>query len=86
VNKLNKTEAMCLVMQEYQSAADKFPEFHSAHEGVSVLREEFDELWHEVKIKQGNRDIGKLRAEAIQTAAMALRFLIEICNDEKGQK
>jgi hypothetical protein len=50
---------------------------HSAHEGISVLREEFEELWDEVKMK--HPDVDKMRSEVIQVGAMALAFLLEVC-------
>lgn len=71
------TAAVFDVLAELHSAQVKHPiPFHSLHEGHSVLREEFEELWDEI-IKQ-RVDVVKVRKEAIQTAAMALRFLVEI--------
>jgi hypothetical protein len=74
------------IENEYDTAAARFPPFNSAHEGFAVLKEEVDELWDEVKAKQGARDIAKMRREAIQVAAMALRFIIDVCDTDKGQK
>lgn len=71
---------------ELYSALSKFGPFNSAHEGFSVLHEEVDELWDEVKAKQGARDIDKMRKEAVQVAAMAIRFILDVCYDGRGQK
>ena len=66
--------------------AGVWPPMNSAHEGYGVLAEEFDELFTHVKTKQKNRDLAAMRAEAIQVAAMALRFAHDICNEERGRK
>lgn len=63
---------------EVLRAQAKYPPFNSAHEGYAVLLEEVDELWQEVKRKQGERDPTALLTEATQVAAMAARFAIEI--------
>lgn len=74
------------VKAELDAATSKFGPFNSAHEGFAVLKEEVDELWDEVKAKQGARDVAKMRKEAIQVAAMAMRFVLDVCDAEKGQK
>ena len=61
---------------EFIRASRKFGSFASAHEGYAVLKEEVDELWDEVKAG-GNAN--RLRSEAIQVGAMALRFLFDVC-------
>lgn len=71
---------------EMREACKKWPKFNSAHEGYAVLKEEVDELWAHVKINQKKRDISAMRREATQVAAMALRFCIDICNEEDGRK
>jgi hypothetical protein len=75
---MNKGDAFEVVERELGIALVKFPKFASAHEGFSILKEEVDELWDEVKKKPGARENMSLREEAIQVAAMALRF-IEDC-------
>lgn len=62
------------IKKEYERASVKFGAFHSTHEGYGVIKEEFDEMWDEIKINR----IPKARKECIQLAAMALRFLIDI--------
>jgi hypothetical protein len=54
-------------------ASAKFEPFFSAHEGYAVLREEVDELWEAIKAN----DFAHARNEAIQVAAMALRYAAE---------
>lgn len=68
------------VSAELARAVRKFGAFHSGHEGYAVILEELDELWDEVKAKQQN--VAMMRAEAAQVAAMALRFMIDLCRLE----
>lgn len=67
-------------VREFRAAREKFAPFNSAHEGFAVLKEEVDELWDEVK-KGGTQKRSKtrMRKEAIQVAAMALRFIEDVC-------
>lgn len=59
--------------------------FASAHEGYAVLLEEVDELWDAVKTNPRNLEGGaqewrtRMRSEAIQIAAMAMRFVDDVC-------
>ena len=68
------------VVAELARAREKFPDFNSAHEGYAVLLEEMDELWDEVKGHYGPERTAKMRKEAIQVAAMALRFIQDVCD------
>lgn len=65
-----------LVFSEVESAVRKFPPFNSAHEGWAVIREEVDELWEEVKANRGYTTAA--RVEAMQIAAMAVRYMLDI--------
>ena len=51
----------------------------SAHEGYAVILEEMEELWDEIKKKHPDKD--KMHEEAVQLAAMAMRFVNDICAD-----
>lgn len=79
-------DATAAAFKEASNAMDNWPAMNSAHEGYAVLAEEVDELWDHVKTNQKRRDIVEMRKEAIQVAAMALRFAVEICNEERGRK
>ena len=70
------SHALTEIGLEVAIAWQKWPPFNSVHEGYAVILEELDELWEEAKRK--HPDQGKLRAEAKQVAAMAIRFMIEL--------
>jgi hypothetical protein len=78
--------AITLIIREYQRATELNGPFHSSHEGYAVIKEELDELWDEVKKKARDRDYTELEKEAVQVGAMALRFIIDICQDKERQK
>lgn len=77
------TEDLLAVFAEYREATSHYDPFHSMHEGFAVLLEEVDELWNEVKKNPRERDPAKVRAECIQVAAMAMRFLAD-CTTPDG--
>lgn len=79
---LSSVSIIELVHKELLKATEKFDSFNSAHEAYSVILEELDELWEEIKKKKENRSKEKLRKEAIQVAAMAVRFVLDVCNEE----
>lgn len=61
---------------ELRFAVGKFDPFNSPHEGKAVIEEELDELWLLVKANNGRGD--DARAEAIQIAAMAVRYVLDL--------
>ena len=62
------------VEAELRRAQKKFPRPQTGpHEGYAVLLEEVDELWDAIKAN----DIAHSRVEAVQVAAMAIRYLLE---------
>lgn len=71
---------------EAMEASKHWPEMNSAHEGFAVLAEELDELWAHVKTNQKKRDLPAMRKEAVQVAAMALRFVADVCTEKRGRR
>jgi NTP pyrophosphatase (non-canonical NTP hydrolase) len=71
---------------EAEAAAANWPAFNSAHEGFAILAEEVDELWDQVKVNQTRRDLAAMRREAVQVAAMAIRFAAEVCDETRGRR
>jgi hypothetical protein len=67
------------ILPELKRATKKFGGFASPHEGYAVILEETNELWAEIK---GKCQKPKLIEESVQTAAMAIRFLIDICSQD----
>ena len=67
------------VSDELDKALRRWPKWTDAHQGWAKLFEEVDELWDEVKLKETKRNPKRMRKEAIQVAAMALRFALEVC-------
>ena len=67
-----------MIRRELAAADEKFGRFHSAHEGYAVILEEMDELWLSIKQPPHAYDGERVRKEAIQVAAMTLRFLVDL--------
>lgn len=64
---------------EYRRAVRKYPRpFYSRDEAWGVLMEEVEELWEWIRVRQGERDVADMRAEAIQVGAMAIRALVDL--------
>jgi hypothetical protein len=74
---MKQSTALKLVLDELERATDEHGPFASAHEAASVIREEYEELWDEVKA--GNSASDRAASEAVQLTAMGLRYLIDLC-------
>lgn len=66
------------VAVELERAQQQHAPMHSTHEAYSVILEELEEFWLEVKKKTRERDPAKMRAELTQLAAMAARAVEEL--------
>jgi hypothetical protein len=63
---------------ELSIACVRFGPMASAHEGYAVILEELEELWQHVKANTARTQ--EARDEAVQVAAMALRFVLDVCD------
>ena len=70
------------VQEEYERAISINSPFNSAHEAYAVLLEEVDELKAEVWKNKISRDPQAMRKEAVQVAAIALRFIHDVCDTD----
>lgn len=81
--KLDLIEASSMPMQlvylELERATEKFGPFYSAMEGQAIIAEEFDEFTKAVR----HEGVNRAREEAVQLAAMAIRFLIDVPEDSQ---
>ncbi len=77
-----KEIALHLVTKELNRATNMYAPMNSPHEGIAILGEEFFELWQEVIKSPKKRDRQAMTEEAVQTAAMAIRFIIDVCLKE----
>lgn len=77
-------ETAKLIDQELRSIPEKYQKnLNSVHEGFAVLLEEVEELKNEAFWGEKKGDIDeykeRMKQEAIQVAAMAVRFIQELC-------
>lgn len=72
-------QVLALVRDEVASAQSQHGPMASTWEGYAVILEELDELWDEVKAAKRSTTSPRLQAEAVQVAAMACRFLLDVC-------
>jgi hypothetical protein len=69
-------EVLDEVQAELHKAYAKHPAYPSAHHGISVLREEVEELWEFVR---RDRSLSiSARNEALQIAATAIRYILDL--------
>lgn len=72
------TKIFAQIQREIESSRKNHGSFNGSHEGYAVLLEEIDELWGEVKKKE--RNFSAMEKECIQIAAMAIKFVEDICD------
>ena len=69
------------VHDELADAVTSYGPMASAHEGYAVILEELEELKMEVFKKPVRRSTREMRQEACQVAAMAVRFMVDVCGE-----
>lgn len=74
------------IHKELDQAVAKFSPMYSPHEGYAIILEELDELWEEVKKQYHVRSKPKMKKEAVQVAAMAMRFVLDLCEAPDEEK
>jgi hypothetical protein len=67
------------VLNEVTRARQLHQPMSSHHEAYAVILEELDEYWEEVRKKREERDPKAIREELIQTAAMCVRAVHDVC-------
>lgn len=74
--------ALAKVREEVLRALSIAGRMQTPHDGWAIIREEVDELWDEVKADKGESlDAYK---EAVQVAAMGVRYVVDI-TDIQGE-
>jgi len=74
------------VLNEVMRATSMYLPLNSPHEAHSVIEEEFDEFWDEVKaynLRKGRDTRPRMREELIQLAAMAIRAVTDVIDNGK---
>lgn len=72
-------EIATAIVTEVARAEKLHAPINSLHEGYAVIAEELDEFWDQVKLKARDRDPVSVRTELIQTAAMCVRTILNVC-------
>jgi len=79
---MKQDEAIELVKRELDVATAIHGPMLTWHDGGGIIKEEYDELWEAIrKVKSFNdqSNYHALLKEAKQLAAMAIRFMVDLC-------
>ncbi len=68
--------ALALIFAEVWRVRSMHGPYFSPHHGISIIREEFDELWEEVR--EDSHDID-MQIEATQLGSTVVRFIADLC-------
>ena len=76
------TKFVDLLQIEVKRAESMYPPMNSLMEAASIIREEFEEFWEAVRVKDSKRDQENLAEELVQTAAMCMRAYNDLVKPE----
>lgn len=76
MKKMKSKSTKSLIDREIVRLETKYGSVSSLHEGYSLLLEEMDEFWEEVKKKPSKRNIRNIKHELTQISALS-RFMLE---------
>ena len=81
---MSMQHALLAVESELLHAILRHKKLNSHHEAYSVILEELDEYWENVKMGGNELEArpAHLRKELTHTAAMAVRALMDLCEEE----
>lgn len=71
------------IQREIEGSRKNHGTFTGSHEGYAVLLEEVDELWSEIKKRE--RNFSAMEKECVQIAAMAIKFIEDVCRQENDR-
>src|SRR5271166_3874277 len=83
---MNISTILAEIGEEVMRATSMYLPLNSPHEAHSVIEEEFDEFWDEVKaynLRKGRDTRPRMREELIQLAAMAVRAVTDVIDNGK---
>jgi len=75
---LEVVDELMMLKSKVDDPNHPFADLHSPHHGYALLLEEMDELWEEIRKKNQFRDLEAMREEAMQIAALAIRFMVDL--------
>ncbi len=79
----NIGKAIRLIIPEYNQIICKNPPLQNSYEGWAILHQAMEQLWNEVKKDKNIHSTEQMRKEAILISATAMRFMIDLCMEEK---
>jgi hypothetical protein len=79
----NIGKAIRLIIPEYNQIICKSPPLQNTYEGWAMLEQGMEELWDEIKKDKKVQSPEQMRREAIFISATAMRFMIDLCLEDK---